>query len=407
MSRRLRGEGEPLDVVIAGGGVAALEAALALCDLAPGRTRLTLVGPQDEFVLRPMLVGTPFAKGTPQRIPLERFAHDVGAELVRGTVTAVDAGMHELVLDGGRRRGYDVLVVAVGARPVLSYPRALTFTLERERDGFSGLLRDLEQGYCKRVAFVAPPGLTWTVPLYELALLTAGQLWGMGIEDTEIHVVTPEREPLELFGRAASDDVHRLLRRARIHLHTGVEAEQLSDGTLLLQPNGSTLERLRVVAVPKLVGPQIAGLPRDADGFIPVDEYGRVSGTDGVYAAGDATDNPVKQGGLAAQQADVVAAAIARDAGAEIAVGPYRPVLRGVLLTGTTEHHLRSTEHGVGIASEHLLWWPPNKVAGRYLAPYLAGELGETLMELPPHSHRIQIDVPLSRAASSAPKETT
>ena len=115
-----------------------------------------------------------------------------------------------------------------------------------------------------------------------------------------------------------------------------------------------TLDVDRVVALAHLEGPRLAGLPTDARGFIPVDEHGRVPGVDAVYAAGDATDRPIKHGGLACQQADAVAAHVAAVAGAPVDALPYRPVLRGRLLTGPRE-----------------LWWPPARVSGRYLAPYL------------------------------------
>ena len=63
----------------------------------------------------------------------------------------------------------------------------------------------------------------------------------------------------------------------------------------------------------------------DRSGFLPTDEHGRVGGTVGVYAAGDATSFPIKQGGIAAQQADAVAECIAAGAGAPLETTPFRP----------------------------------------------------------------------------------
>ncbi len=100
---------------------------------------------------------------------------------------------------------------------------------------------------------------------------------------------------------------------------------------------------------------------------------------DDVYAAGDVTTFPIKQGGLAAAQADVVASSIAAWAGAPVTAEPFRPVLRGQLLTGGAPRYLRSElAGGRGDSSEvefQPLWWPPGKVAGLYLAPRVA-ELG-------------------------------
>ena len=87
--------------------------------------------------------------------------------------------------------------------------------------------------------------------------------------------------------------------------------------------------------MPRLAGPDLPGLVGHAHGFIPVDARCGVPGTDGqVFAAGDAIAFPVKHGGLAAQQADTAAAAIARLAGGDVEAAPFSPQLRGKLLTG-------------------------------------------------------------------------
>ena len=123
----------------------------------------------------------------------------------------------------------------------------------------------------------------------------------------------------------------------------------------------------------------MAGLPHDGEGFIPVDTHARIQHLDDAYAAGDATTCPIKQGGVAAQQADAAAETIAAELGAELEPQPFRPVLRGLLLTGATPRYMRAEVAGGRgdhwPVSESALWWPPDKIAGRYLAPYLATEL--------------------------------
>ena len=93
-----------------------------------------------------------------------------------------------------------------------------------------------------------------------------------------------------------------------------------------------------------------------------------------VWAAGDAIAFPVKQGGLASQQADAAAEAIAARAGADVLPEPFRPVLRGVLLTGRGNAWMRSASAGggEGEAERRALFWPPTKIAGRYISPFLA-----------------------------------
>jgi hypothetical protein len=162
--------------------------------------------------------------------------------------------------------------------------------------------------------------------------------------------------------------------------------------------------------------PELPGLPQEPGGFLPVDDHGAVDGLDHVFAAGDATTHPVKQGGLATQQADAVAAAIAHRAGADVEAVPFRPVMRGVLLGGTLPRYLRAeADTGETVTSEHPLWWPggaATKVAGRYLAPYLARTSRdlptEPLTELdvadPEHAHadRTALDFALTAADADA-----
>jgi sulfide:quinone oxidoreductase len=133
-----------------------------------------------------------------------------------------------------------------------------------------------------------------------------------------------------------------------------------------------------VVALPRLYVPPIDGVPQTDEGFVPVDAHCRVAGLSRVWAAGDVTSFPVKQGGLAAQQADAAASAIAALAGAEVEPQPFRPVLRGALLTGHAPLYLRADPVGGSDsrAAPAALWWPPSKIAGRLLAPYLASRLG-------------------------------
>ena len=125
-----------------------------------------------------------------------------------------------------------------------------------------------------------------------------------------------------------------------------------------------------------------------------------------MFAAGDATTFPVKQGGLAAQQADAVAEAIAASAGADIDPQPFRPILRGTLLTGGPARYLRADISGAAgddsIVSGDALWWPPNKLTGRYLAPFLSAQLGEAADVMPQDEHAI----PVETALDPAPPDT-
>lgn len=365
-------------VVIVGGGIAALEAVLALRALAGDRVAVTVIAPEPEFTLRPLNVATPFARGHSRALPIPTFMAEQGGTFRRAAVLGVDTAAKTVRCVSGPDEPYDSLLIAVGAVARPAFARALTFGADPL--ALTGLLADLEQGYSSSVAFVIPRGTTYPLPLYELALMTAEEVWSMGMERVALHLVTPELRPLDIFGETASAALADLLSAARIQLHQGVSASVEPAGRIDFGfGEGITVDR--VVSMPLLEGPRFVGVPADEHGFIPVDDLGRVVGADDVYAAGDATNFPVKQGGLASQQADAAASHIAAAAGADVEVEPVAPVLRGRLLTGRRDQFLRrELGRRSSETADEPLWWPPAKVESRYLAPYLE-EKG--LVELP------------------------
>ena len=363
----------PARVVIAGGGVAALETLIALHDLARARVDITVIAPDESFTYRPMTVAEPFAKGHAHSYELAGIAKRFGARLVQDTVAEV-APLEQAIRTGdGKVIPYDHLVLATGARAKPAHAHAITFGEDREEEALHGLLRDAEEGYAKRIAFVVPNEATWVLPLYELALMTAREAWTMGADWLEFVFVSPEDQPLAIFGGAASETVAELLAGAGIEF-IGSSYTTVERGHLILDPGARRIDVTRVVSLPRLEGLQIPGIPVDAAGFVPVDTHGRVAGLEQVYAAGDGTAFPIKHGGLATQQADAVAETIPEAVDAPIVAEPFRPVLRGMLLTGGEARFLRSGPaggEGDAKVASHALWWPPSKIAGRYLAPFL------------------------------------
>jgi sulfide:quinone oxidoreductase len=390
-------EGDALHVLIAGGGVAGLEALIALRSLAGDRVRITLLDPGEHFVYRPMSVGAPFAQHGADRTPLDKIAREFSAERLQDTLARVKSTERIVVTGTGEELGYDVLVVALGVRRTPAFMNATTFRHQEDSEAVHGLVQDIEDGYVNSVAFVVPGGITWPLPLYELALLTARRAYEMG-QQVEITLVTPEEAPLGVFGQDASGAVASLLSEAGIRLETSTYAD-VEKGKVHLRPDGRDLDVDRVLALPVLEGPAPVGVPADERGFIATDGRGRVAGLDDVYAAGDGTQFPIKQGGVATQQADLVAADIARRVGVNVEpAAAFRPVLRAKLITGTGERYLQGDEATGGRgssseASDHPLWWPPSKIAAAHLAPYLAGPDAA-----PPEREGLEIELPRMRA---------
>jgi sulfide:quinone oxidoreductase len=364
----------PVEVLVAGGGVAALEAIMALRELAGDRVSITLLAPEPDFHYRPMAVAEPFAIAHARTIPLAAVAADFDVRLVTGALAGVEGAEHRVITRSGDRIAYDALVIACGTRIRAPFAGAHTIDDRDLGSTLRGLVQDVEEGYTNEIAFVAPAQAFWPLPLYELALLTAHRAYDMNAA-VDICVVSPESAPLALFGAGISNELFRLLRDAGITFH-GSSFADFARGELTLQPGGRRLRPDRVVALPLLDGPPITGVPADPHGFIPVTEYGRVLGLEGVFAAGDVTSYPIKHGGLACQQADVAAAAIAASAGAPVDPQPLRPVIRGALLTGGGSRFFEAEMLGHGgfssTVSDVCPWDPPTKIVARHLGPYLA-----------------------------------
>jgi sulfide:quinone oxidoreductase len=353
----------PPRVVVAGGGVAGLETCLALRSrLSPDDLAITLVAPSARFDYRPLAVLEPFEGVSRWSMALASFAADQGVEFVQDALVAVAPHGRTAATGTGHDLPYDALVVAIGGRSVDAIPGALTFRGPREGYTLRALLRDAPTS----IAFATPPGATWPLPLYELALMSASALRRAGAA-TKVTFITNEESPLAVFGGDASELVAGLLAARGIDVVASVDAVALR-GTRLTLDDGRSISAEHVVALPRIVGRRIDGLARDAEDFVPIDDHCRVVGLDHVYAAGDVANFPVKHGGLAAQQADAVAEAIAAELGLPVTAQPFDPVIEGILLTGDEASYV-----GAGGRS---LWWPPSKIAGRHLAPHLITRAG-------------------------------
>ncbi len=363
-----------LRVMIVGGGVAALETALALHELAPNLLATTVIAPATEFVYRPMAVREPFAYPAARRYQLAPIVRDAGAQLLGDSLEWVEPAKQLLHTTAGAEIAYDALVLALGARAQPRYEHALTIDDRRLDETMHGLIQDIEGGYVHSLAFVSPARMPWQLPLYELALMTAARAYDMGVE-LAATIVTPEEAPLAIFGPTASNAVAEHLRQAGIATINSAYAEVPRSGEIVVNPGDRRLHVDRVVALPELYGPPVRGIPLGEHGFIRVDPYGQVPDAGPIYAAGDAVDFAVKHGGLASQQADTVARSIAALAGAPVTPEPFQPVIHGMLLTGGEPLYI--TAHitgGHGFSSELTdvpTWSPPSKIAAKYLAPYL------------------------------------
>ena len=372
-----RAPGAAAQILIAGGGFAAVEAALALRALAGERVSLAILAPDPVFHYRPAATTEPFDVSPSRRYDLRAIAGDLGAQYYESRLEAVASRKHLARTASGARLPYTTLILATGARAVVGVPGAITFRDQRDIPPIRRLLGELEAARVRSIVFALPATSVWPLPLYELALLTARRARERQLS-TDVTLVTSEREPLEVFGTQASGLVGGLLEKGGAGFRGGsVAASVQRDGSLALA-DGEAIRADRVVAMPELRARRMTGVPAKRAGFVPVDASGRVEGLQDVYAAGDTTTFPIKQGGLAAQQADVVAQTIAAGLGISIKEVRAPRVLQARLIGGEPALFLRTEFDWSGRPSHATLVRGDDeeaaktaKVLGRYLVPYL------------------------------------
>lgn len=361
-------------MLIAGAGIAGVEAALALRDLAGDLVEVEMRDPRREFAFRPFAVGEPYGAARIFRYATESLAARCGASFHADGIVSIEPDRRLATTRDGERLPYDYLLLATGVRMLWAVPGAVTFWGVADEGQVGDVVADLRAGRLHSLVFTMPGGCSWALPLYELALFAASELARVGCR-THLTVVTPEDAPLELFGRRAGEQMGHMLKERGIDVVAGAHPVAFDAGRLRIAP-GEGVEADAVISLPRLEGRRVVGIPHDSDGFVGVDEHGRANGVERVFAVGDVTAFPIKQGGIATQQADAAAGLIASECGADADPEPFDPILRGVLWTGREPRYLYGRPTGghgeVSSLSEEPQWPAQNgKVIGRYLTSFI------------------------------------
>src|SRR4249920_3032297 len=226
----------PFRVVIAGGGVAGIEAALALRALASDLVSVELASPEPMFAYRPLVVSEPFGRGHVHMLDLREITADVGATLRINGLAGVDDAGSRAIFDDGTSTEYDALVIACGTKLISTVPGATTFAGLADVETYRRILDDIDSGDVASVVFIVPHGTVWPLPMYELALMTARR---PAKHKAELTLVTPEDGPLDVLGPAATRAVSELLGEYGIALMAGVLPMGVHEGSLTLAPSGT------------------------------------------------------------------------------------------------------------------------------------------------------------------------
>jgi sulfide:quinone oxidoreductase len=244
-------------VVIAGGGFAGLETMVALRALAEERVAIDLLAPEPDFRYVPLAVAAPFGISEPQRFPLRALAERCGARYVAAALASVEPHGFQARTTRGESLEYEALVVASGARPEETVPGAFTFRGPRDVGRVRELLAQIEAGTVERVVFAVPAGVSWPLPLYELALMTARRT-RQAATVTRFTLVTPEKAPLAVFGAEASHVVQGLLEETGVRVATERHAVRFAGGSLELFA-GDGLAADAVVSIPSFAARTFRG----------------------------------------------------------------------------------------------------------------------------------------------------
>src|SRR5712671_8171021 len=252
--------GSPAKIVIVGGGAAGFAAAEKLRRERYEGDLVMVSGEEVPPVDRPNLSKDYLAGKAPEEwvaLRPDSFYSENGIDLRLGTnATGIDARARELVLEDGTRVAYDRLLLATGAEPVrLSVPGA---ELPHVR-----MLRSLAD--CR--AIIERSATTRRAVVLGASFIGLEVAAALRARDIEVHVVAPDKRPMErVLGPQMGDFVRALHEEHGVVFHLGETATDISDKGVALSGGGTLDADLVVVGVgvrPRIALAESAGLALD------------------------------------------------------------------------------------------------------------------------------------------------
>ncbi len=427
-------------VCVVGGGTAGLEGLLAARETLGPSAEVRLIAPESEFRYRPMRQDSLFHPAPERSLAVADLVAQTNSQWVADRAEAVRSQERKVLTRDGDTVDFDFLLISVGARYRRTLKQGQAWVRGGDPSFLDQILGELRGELIDSVAVVVPRGARWPIPAYELALILA---WTSSA--ATVTLLTAEPAPLGALGADATTAVSRELEQAGVEVITRVEVLDAPSrepnpnapsappsrpapvlSRVVLMPEGSSVgsdalrakptdrrqmrigdgevrEFDRLVSLPTVRGPFLAGVPTDATGFVEVDAALKVCGCDHVWAAGSCIAAGLGHSALSARQADAAVASIAAAStssapGADTAA----PEVAGLLLADQSANWRAENPPGTRQPSTRCLWWPPGRAVGRMLAQRISAWDPTTHETLPSHPTGVTIRAPVALGCSGS-----
>ncbi len=328
-------------ILVLGGGMGGVEAAISLTHQLKGDYQIDLISNRDFLYVYPASIWLTVGKRSLEdlSLPLPQLAEIHGFNFLLETVKGVRA-KERIVLTSTQEHAYDYLIIALGGSKLR--PKGVEHTLSicgspmdgvQIQERFLGLV---EQGTGKiACGFSGNPQDATAVrggPVFEVLFNFDTYLREKGLRDRfELTFFSPSDAPGKRLGAGGLAQLQQLFQERSITTITGKKIKEFTACGVVFEDE-TQVDTDLTVFTPGMTGNpllQQSDLPLTAAGFVTVDDTAQVEGFETCYAIGDSSyfEGPTwraRQGHLAEVMARTAAVNIAQQERGEAATASFR-----------------------------------------------------------------------------------